>query len=84
VEASAQQRRRGRSGCGNDPGHRAVGRGGISGGNPGGVAGRPISPLPGEAAVHTEGRWEAAAIGDTDGTGSGGADGGEAGDRADI
>src|SRR5206468_410078 len=45
---------------------------------------RPISPFPGEAAIYTEGRWEAAAIGDPDGTGSGGADGGEAGDRANL
>ena len=47
-------------------------------------AGRPISPFPGEAAVHTESRWEAAAIGDTDGKGSSGADGGEDSDGADF
>ena len=41
-------------------------------------------PSPGEAAIHTESRWEAAAIGDTDGAGSSGADGGEVGDRADL
>src|SRR5215467_13426531 len=48
------------------------------------AAGRPISPFPGEAAVNSEGRWEAAAIGDTDGTGPNGADGSEAGDGADL
>ena len=46
--------------------------------------GRPISSVTGEAAIHTESRWEAAATGDTDGKGSGGADGGEDGDRADL
>ena len=48
------------------------------------AAGRPISPFTGEAAIHTESRWEAAAIGDTDGAGPGGADGGEDRDRADL
>ena len=46
--------------------------------------GRPISSFPGEAAIHTESRWEAAAIGDTDGEGPSGADGGEVSDRADL
>lgn len=40
--------------------------------------------FPGETSIHTESRWEAAAIGDTDGSGSNGADGGEVGDRADL
>jgi hypothetical protein len=44
----------------------------------------PISSFPGEAAIHTESRWKAAAIGDPDGAGPGGADGGEVGDGADL
>ena len=60
------------------------GRGRVSGGDPGDAAGRPISPFTGEAAIHTESRWEAAAIGDPDGAGPGGADGGEDCDRADL
>src|SRR5215470_3951938 len=60
-------------------------RGGkVSGGHTRGAAGRPISTATGEAAIHTESRWEAAAIGDPDGTRPGGADGGEVGDRADL
>ena len=77
MEAGAQQRRRGGGGCGDDPGHRRTRGRRVSGGDPGSAAGRPISSFPGEAAIHTESRWEAAAIGDTDGAGSGGADGGE-------
>src|SRR5207253_8003561 len=45
---------------------------------------RSLSSFTGEAAIHTESRREAAAVGDTDGTGSRGADGDEAGDRADL
>jgi RNA-directed DNA polymerase len=45
--------------------------GGVSVGDSGSAEGRPISSFPGEEAVHTESRWEAAAIGDTDGKGSG-------------
>ncbi len=84
MEAGAQQRWRGRGGCGDDPGNRTTRARRVSGGASGGAAGRPISSFPGEAAVHTESRWEAAAIGDTDGTGSSGADGGEACDGADF
>ncbi len=40
--------------------------------------------LPGEARYIPKSRWEAAAVGNPDGAGSGGADGGEAGDRADL
>jgi hypothetical protein len=59
--------------------------GGVDSGDPGGVACRLISSFPGEAAIHTESRWEAATIGDTDdGAGPGGADGGEACDGADF
>ena len=47
-----------------DPDHRAVRSGEVSGGDSGSAADRLISPLPGEAAIYTEGRWEAAAIGD--------------------
>src|SRR5690349_13398970 len=78
MEAGAQQRRRGRGRCGNNPGNRTTRARGVSGGNSGSVAGRPISSFPGEAAIHTESRWEAAAIGDTDGAGPSGADGSEA------
>src|ERR1700752_2500743 len=84
MEAGAQQRRRGRGGRGDDPSHRTTRAGGVFIGDSGSAEGRPISTFPGEAAIHTEGRWEAAAIGDTDGKGSGGADGGEVGDRADL
>src|SRR6266568_4666197 len=84
METSAQQWRRGGDRCGNDPGHRTTRRGRVSSGDGSGVACRPISPLPGEAAIHTESGWEAAAVGDTDGAGSSGADGGEDGDRADF
>src|SRR6266568_331405 len=84
MEAGAQQWRRSGSRRGNDPGHRTTRARGVSGGNSGSGAGRPIASFPGEAAIHTEGRWEAAAVGDTDGAGSSGADGGEDGDRADF
>ena len=77
MEAGAQQRRRGGDRRGDDPGDRTTRARGVSVGNPGGAAGRPISSFPGEAAIHTESRWEAAAIGDPDGAGPGGADGGE-------
>src|SRR5215472_6799227 len=49
-----------------------------------GAACRSLSSFTGEAAIHTESRREAAAVGDTYGTGSSGADGDEAGDRADL
>src|SRR5689334_6006943 len=84
METGAQQWWRGGNRCGDDPGYRAIGGGEISGRDSGSAAGRPISPFPGEAAVDTESRWKAAAIGDPDGAGSGGADGGEACDRADF
>ena len=85
MEASAQQRRRGGRGRGDDASHRATrARESFSKEIQADAAGRPISPFTGEAAIHTESRWEAAAIGDTDGEGSGGADGGEDGDRADL
>src|SRR4051812_13838736 len=84
MEAGAQQRRRGRGRRGDDPGHRPTRAGRISRGDSGGVASRPISSFAGEAAVHSESRWEAAAIGDTDGAGSSGADGSEACDGADF
>jgi len=69
MEAGAQQRRRGRGRCGDDPSHRRTRAGGVSVGDSGSAEGRPISSFPGEAAIHTEGGWEAAAIGDTDGKG---------------
>src|SRR5579872_5374206 len=84
MEASAQQRWRGGGGCGDDSGDRTTRTGGVAGGNSSSVAGRPISSFTGEAAVHTESRWEAAAIGDPDGAGPGGAGGGEDCDGADI
>src|SRR5215469_1805988 len=84
MEAGAQQWWRGRGRRGDHPGHRTTRAGRVSGGNSGGAAGRPVSSLPGEAAIHTESRWEAAAIGDPDGAGPGGADGGEACDGADF
>src|ERR1035441_5502960 len=84
MEASAQQWWRGRDRCGDDPGYRTTRAGGVFGGDSGSAEGRPISSFPGEAAIHTKGRWEAAAIGDTDGEGSGGADGGEDCDGADF
>src|SRR5438132_10415596 len=81
METGAQQRRRGRSRWGNDPGDRTTRRRRVSGGDRSSVAWRRISPFTGEAAIHTESRWEAAAVGDTDGAGSSGEDGGEGGDR---
>ena len=47
MEAGAQQRRRGRGRRGDDSGHRTTRARGVSGGNPGSIAGRPISPFPG-------------------------------------
>ena len=84
VEASAQQRRCGGRGCETIQAIEQRGRGKFLEGDTGGAAGRPISSFPGEAAMDTESRWEAAAIGDTDGAGPSGADGGEDGDRADL
>ena len=63
MEAGAQQRRRSRGRRRDDPSHRATRARGVSGGDSGGVAGRPISSFPGEAAIHTESRWEAAVNG---------------------
>jgi len=84
MEAGEQQPRCGRKRCGDDSGHRTTRRGGVSGGDPGGITGRPISPFPGEAAVHTESRREAAAVGDPDGAGPGDANGGEVAGGADL
>src|SRR5579862_856296 len=84
MEAGGQQSWRGGGRRGKHPGHRTTRARRVSGGDSRSVAGRPISPFPGEAAVHTESRWEAAAVGNSDGAGSGGANGGEAGDRADL
>src|SRR5450755_3398196 len=84
MEASAQQPWCGGDGRGDNPGYRATRRGRVSGGNRSSIAGRPISADAGKAAIHSEGRWEAAAIGNTNGTRPGGADGGEASDRADL
>jgi hypothetical protein len=67
METGAQQSRRCGNRRGDDPGDRTTRRGRVSGGDRGGATGRPISSFPGEAAIHTESRWEAAAIGDTDG-----------------
>ena len=75
METGAQQRWRGGGRCGKYPGHRTTRARGDTGGDPSRVASRPISSVPGEAAIHTESRWEAAAIGDPDGDRSGGADG---------
>src|SRR6185295_5735328 len=84
METGAQQRWRGGGRCGKYPGHRTTRARGDTGGDPSSVASRPISSVPGEAAIHTESRWEAAAIGDPDGERSGGADGGEDCDGADF
>src|SRR5712692_1613518 len=84
MEASAQQPGSGRRGCKHAAIHRGARSEAVSRADTGRSQNRPISSLAGEAAIHTESRWEAAAIGDTDGTGSSGADGGEAGDRADL
>ena len=65
------KRRRGRDRCGDNPGYRTTRARGVSSGDSASVTGRPISSFPGEAAIHTESRWEAAAIGDTDGAGTG-------------
>jgi hypothetical protein len=67
MEAGAQQRRRGRGRRRDDPSHRTTRARGVSGGDSGSAEGKPISSLTGEAAIHTESRWEAAAIGDPDG-----------------
>src|SRR4030065_550690 len=48
------------------------------------VCARRGPPEPGEAAVHPEGRREAAATWDTDGTGPRGTDGGKTRHRADL
>src|ERR1035441_1852587 len=88
MEARAQQPWRSRDRRGDDPGDRTTRRGRVLGGDRGGVAGRPISSFSREAAIHTKSRWEAAAVGDTDGAGSSGTDGGEGPrgdpDRADL
>src|SRR5438309_2362154 len=84
METSAQQRRRGGNRQGNDSAHRKPRSGGVSKRDSGGAGCRPISPFPGEAAVDTESRWEAEAIRHTDGSGPGGADGGEDSDRTDL
>src|ERR1700757_4386901 len=84
METSTQQSRRGRDGWGNDPGNRTTRRGRVPGGDRSCAAGRTISSFTGEAAIHTESRRKAAAVGDTDGTGPSGADGDEVGDLADL
>jgi len=84
MEASAQQWWRGGGRRGDDRGDRTTRARRVSDGDSSGVAGRPISSFPGEAAIHTEGRWEAAAIGDPDGAGSSGADGSEDCDGAGL
>ena len=83
-ETGAQPSWRGGNRRGDDPGDRTTRRGRVAGGDRGGVAGRPIASFPGEAAIPTESRGEAAALGDTDGKGSGGAEGGKDRDRADL
>src|SRR6185436_4177016 len=84
METGGQQRRRGGDRRGDDAGHRTTRARRVSVGDPRSAAGRPISSFPGEAAVHSESRWEAAAIGDTDGEGSSGADGSEDCDGGDF
>ena len=62
-EASAQQPRRGGHRWGNDPGHRTTRRGRVSHGDRSRAASRPISSVSGQTTIHTESRWEAAAVG---------------------
>src|ERR1044071_4247889 len=84
METSAQQRRSGGRGSSHLAIHRGARRGAISRSDTSRYEGRRLSPLTGEAAIHTESGREAAATGDTDGAGPGGADGGEDHDRADL
>src|SRR6185437_12320080 len=84
VEASEEQPRRRGSRWPIDPRCRAArsravpGRAGLLS-----ASGR-VPSAGGTAAVHTEGGWEAAAVGDSDGTGPGGSDGGEVGAGAGV
>src|ERR1019366_6204545 len=84
MDAGTQQWR----GGGRGPSHVSIHRGArsdaVSRRDTGRPEGRPISPLSGEAAIHRERRWQAAATGGTDGAGPGGADGGEDRDRANL
>src|SRR5215469_11040014 len=84
MEASASQSRGSRRRCRNDPSYRTTRRRGVFGGNPSSTARRPISSTPGKETIHTERAREAAAVGDTDGAGPSGADGGEDRNRADL
>src|SRR2546429_8067470 len=56
----------------------------ISAGYPARSPGRAVSAATGAAPVHSEGRWAAAAVGHSDGTGPGGSDGDQACRGADF
>jgi len=84
VDAGAQQQGSGGRGRNHAAIHRGARSEAVSRRDTGRPEGGPISAATGKAAVHTEGRGKAAAIGDTDGQGSSGADGGEDCDRADL
>jgi len=84
MEPGPSQRRCPGAGREDHPGHRGARGGGVSGRNPEGPEGRGVLAAACPAAVHSEAGWEVEAIGDTDGTGPSGANGGEARDRADL